>query len=450
MSTTSSDQSGIDPQPPDAFDDSARPYFHACDSAVLAEEADLGEDGPNIVWGVQDFFRQVFEIAEDDTWPDGPVGPLGHQWRRVGGAQSTLYLMNVATMLLRLMRSASPGVGRTIKQRIQTLLRPANDFVYEEALVELEVGAILGSQVSPVLLEPLVPSDWRPGKGPQPKSPDYGVRVPEGMVTVEVTVWHWEAYAAWQRMSDSISTALSARMMRRGVSRNVRIELPIGSPPDVVEFLWSHEFCDLVCEDEWGQVETTDSVAERPITATWRPILHLPDADNIDWEAVAASGGPPFAAGPHVGHMFGYAVNPCINDDDLNAALASLRRSLDRKKRQRDPSLPHFIAVASTFPRIATGPNEFANTWDLFGPLIEERLWPNPRFNWLSGVLHHKSNRRAQRSELSYVLDYNPNPNATYPAPETFEKAITGETEFHVMWQRPRRSSAPPLPPHTA
>ena len=67
-----------------------------------------------------------------------------------------------------------------------------------------------------------------------------GVRVPEGLVTVEVTVWHWEAYAAWQRMNDAIHTTLSARMMKRGVARNVRIELPIGSPQEVVKDLWSH------------------------------------------------------------------------------------------------------------------------------------------------------------------------------------------------------------------
>src|SRR5258708_7292675 len=33
---------------------------------------------------------------------------------------------------------------------------------------------------------------------------------------------------------------------KRGVARNVRIELPIGSSLEVVEFLWSHEFCDRV------------------------------------------------------------------------------------------------------------------------------------------------------------------------------------------------------------
>ena len=76
--------------------------------------------------------------------------------------------------------------------------------------------------------------------------------------------------------------------------------------------------------------------------------------------------------------MFGYSINPCISDDDSSAALESLRKSIDRKKRQRDPNLPHFLAIAPTFPRIAVSTNEFANTWDVLGPLIEERLWPNP------------------------------------------------------------------------
>jgi hypothetical protein len=35
-------------------------------------------------------------------------------------------------------RSACPGVGRTIKQRLRTLFRPSDDHAYEEALVELK------------------------------------------------------------------------------------------------------------------------------------------------------------------------------------------------------------------------------------------------------------------------------------------------------------------------
>jgi hypothetical protein len=419
-----------------------RPHFDRRDAAAIAEQAALGEHGPLQVKRTQDFYRQVFELADDEAWPDDPIGPLGNHWRGVGGAQSTYYLINVAKVLWTLMGNASPGVGRTIVQRLKTMLRPTDDHAYEEALVELEVGGMIATRVSPVVLEPLVPRNWRPAHGKQPMSPDYGVRGPEGLVTVEVTVWHWEAYAAWHRMNETIHTALAARMLKRGVARNVRIELPIGSPQDVVETLWSHEFCDQVCDNEYGEIVTSEDAAPRPIRAAWRPMLHFPDPDNIDWDAVAANGGLPFTAGPNIGQMFGYSINPCINEDDRNNALDSLRRSIDRKKRQRDPNLPHIVAVSPTFAQIAVSPSEFARTWDLFGPLIDERLWPNPKYQWLSGILEHNTNRVAPAPELSYFVGYTPNPNATVPVPATVDRALKGEAEFHMMWQRPRRPEA--------
>jgi hypothetical protein len=266
-----------DDSPPPASVEPPRPsYFHERDAASIAEEAALGDQGQLLVERVQDFYRQIFEWVEDEAWPDDPVGPLGIQWRGVGSAQSTYYLMNVATALYQLMPNASPGVGRTLTQRLRTVLRPPNDHAYEEALIELEVGGMVARRISPVLLEPLVPDTCRPSHGKQPLSPDYGFRVPEGLVTVEVTVWHWEAYAAWHRMNETINTALSARMLKRGVARNVRIELPIGSPQEVVQTLWSHEFCDQVCDNGYGEVTSTDSAAPRTIRATWQPMLHFP------------------------------------------------------------------------------------------------------------------------------------------------------------------------------
>lgn len=416
--------------------------FHERDPVALAQEAGLGEPWPTQLAIVQDFYQQMFEVVEDEAWPADPQGPLGDQWRGIGGTQSTHYLINVSTAIRELMQNASPGVGRTLIERVRTILRPPDGDAYEEALVELEVGGLLASRVTPVLLEPLVPADWRPSQGGKPSSPDYGVRVPEAMVTVEVTVWHWEAYAAWARMKENIYAALSARMMKRGVARNIRIELPIGSPQDVVEDLWSHAFCDRVCDEEFGAIVTTDDAAPRPVRAMWRPMLHFADEASVDLNAVAANGGPPFTVGQQLGQVFGFAVNPCINDDDRNGALDSLRKSIDRKKRQRDPSLPHLVAIAPTLTRIAISPSEFARTWDVFGPLIDERLWPNPKYRWLSGILEFNKSRVASPSDLAYYVGYTPNPNATVPVPETMDRTLRGEGEFHAMWQRPRRSAA--------
>ena len=80
---------------------------------------------------------------------------------------------------LELMRNASPGVGRTITQRLRTVLRPPDDHAYEEALVELEIGGMIATRVSPVLLEPLVPEDWRPNEASSPRHPTMGSGCPK-------------------------------------------------------------------------------------------------------------------------------------------------------------------------------------------------------------------------------------------------------------------------------
>lgn len=100
---------------------------------------------------------------------------------------------------------------------------------------------------------------------------------------------------------------------------------------------------------------------------------HFDDFASIDWEALAASGIQHAIAGGVLGQSFGLSVNPCIDDEERHSALASRRRSIDRKKRQCDPNLLCFLAISPTFTQILIGPNQFANTWDVFGPLIEER-----------------------------------------------------------------------------
>ena len=57
--------------------------------------------------------------------------------------------------------------------------------------------------------------------------------------------------------------------------------------------------------------------------------------------------------------------------------------------------------------------------------------------------------RVAPPSDLAYFIDYNPNPNAAIPAPEILMRALTGETEFHLMWQRRKQPEAGPLLPQS-
>ena len=147
--------------------------------------------------------------------------------------------------------------------------------------MELEIGGMFASRVSRFYLNHCCRRIGGPNGASSPCHPTMASWCPRSRYRRGHCL-ALEAYAAWHRMSGAIHTIFSARMLRRGVARNVCIELPIGSPREVVEFLWSHEFCDRVCDTESGAIVTNDSAAPRPIQADWSPMLHFADEASID------------------------------------------------------------------------------------------------------------------------------------------------------------------------
>ena len=115
--------------------------------------------------------------------------------------QSIYYLINVATVICEHERLTGCGQDDHAKAQ-DVVFRPPDDHAYEEALVELEIGGHVRNAGQPVLLEPLLPEDWRPKRGQQPMSPDYGVLVPKVSLPSR-SLSGAEAYAAWHRMSGS-------------------------------------------------------------------------------------------------------------------------------------------------------------------------------------------------------------------------------------------------------
>ena len=61
-------------------------------------------------------------------------------------------------------------------------------------------------------------------------------------------------------------------------------------------------------DTESGAIETSAKAAPKPIRVTWHPMLHFDDDASIDWAAVAANGGLPFAVGAGVGQSFSLSV----------------------------------------------------------------------------------------------------------------------------------------------
>ncbi|MGX9789626.1 hypothetical protein [Mycobacterium sp. MMS18-G62] len=412
-----------------------RPGFLAQDPEVIA-----AEDGRNAPPGAatpvhdirraQDFYRALFQKLEDQAWNDAPRGPLAEHWQRVDGWKSTNYVVRLASVIDRFVPHIYPGLTPNFYRKLKSLLRPNDSFRYEETLVELEVGSSLSEIITPIELEPLVPLSQKLAPNP-PKSPDYGLWLPESNVTVEVTVWHWETYAAWERMYDQIYTTLCKRLQLDGVRRQLRIELPINSPQEAISWLTNRRLCKEIRERDFGgRVFGADTGA--PIVIRWSPVLHFDSGRDI--AAVNAT-----RVGPEVhwtegvdniGSVVAVSGSACITEDRAVVGLSSLRRAIDHKKAQRDPARAHFLAMGLNSPKA---------TWDAFGPIIEGRIWPNPKYSWLSGILEYSPVRTTKEGSF---LGYNPNPNAAVPAPDSMMRLMSGREQFHTMWRRPRRHEA--------
>jgi hypothetical protein len=372
----------------------------------------------------QPVYREILKFIEDDDWANKPVGELAVHWNAARG-QSATRLINLALTLNQLLIHVAPDSRHLLKPKIKALFR-GEEMVFEENLVELEVGAVLAVNFKPIKLEPLVPPEQQAAHD-KPPSPDYGIELPEGVVLIDATVWHWENLSAWHRMRIEIERKVFSQVDKRKVFRDVLLHLPIKPSKNAQEIIASRDMCSRVADCESGE-EVLDVGASRPARICWTT-TELP----FDWNTTKV---PKFSEAPVDPALvvkshpyviattklpgppqFGYlhfTTELCLTEDDVQDGLNSLRKSIDVKKRQgrARPDLPYLLAVHLYSD---------SASWDDFAPMLIERLWPNDRYQWLSGILAHDPEpaRLTSPSASTLSLFPVPNPNATVPMPES-------------------------------
>ncbi|MGW4095346.1 hypothetical protein [Mycobacterium sp. NPDC004974] len=369
----------------------------------------------------QAIYPEIFKIIEDGDWPKNPVGQLAIYWNAPTG-QSAARLINLAFSLNQLLVRVGPEGRQVLKPKIAALFR-AKEMVFEENLAELEVGSVLSCNFERFSLEPLVPPALRAAPR-KPPSPDYGIEVPEGLVLIDATVWHWENLSAWHRMRMVINERIFNEIDKRKVSRDVLLHLPIKPSNDAQQIVASKQICSKIADSETGE-EVIEVGASRPARIVWTE-FELPS--DLGWNpakiprfteapidpALVAHSHPYVIAGTRfTGEYLHFMAELCLTEEDVQNGLSSLRDALDRKKRQASarPDLPYLVAV-----HLYSG----SAKWDEFAPMIEARIWPNPRYRWLSGILAYEP----QAARLSSSPSSGPrclfpiaNPNATVPIP---------------------------------
>ncbi|WP_280242053.1 hypothetical protein [Nocardia abscessus] len=304
-------------------------------------------------------------------------------------------------------------------EKVKRIFGEIESAVYDEMLAELEVASILSRAISPISLEPMVPLELI-GSANQPRSPDIGIRLPGVDIALEVTVWHWQALRDWDTAEGHISERLSARLRRADLSRQIRLGLPLRVHSSDIEMITSSSVVDALRAPSG---EMTIPLHDREAVLEWTEFPRFASLDQGLTISQMVEGFGMGAIGDAFGHMFGLSSYPLLDERVLGEATTSLRKALDRKRRQAIEGIPNIIALGLGHPRLS---------WDLIGPVFLERIWPNPKYKWITALAAYTPERAWDQLEGTAMISFEWNPNASIQAPQLLRDVAEGRATHHL------------------
>ncbi len=400
---------------------------------------------------VREYLVTVIKEIDPD-WLDHPEGRLGVYWES-SETYPTCYLIWCAEMFNIMSRKTTPSSWPKLQAKIKTLLSSHSEAQFIQNLAEFEVGCAFAERVSPLVLEPLVSEDELSGSAERSKSPDFAFHLSSERIYLEVTVFYVGILEKWQKGVDDVLAILEKRLMKQQRSLLLRIQMPL------TEFNAQH-----IAEHAWRKIREADSGRMTVIdkgTIEWSsyPVTSVPmDASS---SSINVAGNPPTltAAGnwevafrvmkleDHpsgfikispfgVSHTPNYIVDQAIvkephlvalSEKDIHAAnelvVKSLQNKLKDKRRQFKGEEPYFLVIK---------PGNYRLINEGLREMIKQRIWSKPDFGWITGMVLFTSRSGFHLSSPGPQLAVLPNPNARYPANDSFKLVVDGKAQFHV------------------
>lgn len=373
--------------------------------------------GKHDLEGAREVYRDLFGKLEIESWPDNPIGPLRVWWTQEG-TQTACHLIYIASIFHRLCRNVTSRSEPIFFEKSKRLFSELSDAVFAEQLAELEVAFILSRAMSPISFEPMVPVE-KIGSADQPKSPDFGFRLPSGDIAIEVTVWHWQSLRDWDAAQEQISLRLRARLGRAGLARQVELGLPLKVGGADIEAIVNSDVVDTMRATD-GTITITLSDGEA--TLRWAEFPVFSSFDEMTGSPQAAEGFGMGAVGS-VEKPFGFSVRPQFSERAFDDAATSLRKALDRKRRQTVDGLPNIIVLGLGHHRLE---------WAWVLPMFAERIWPNAKYKWITALAAYTPERAWDQLNGTAMILFDWNPNSALPAPQPLRDAVDGRATFHL------------------
>lgn len=390
--------------------------------AFLDDELDLTNTlytQENLKFSRNFYLAVISKLAPQ--WLSEPKSCLSVFWNQ-SGVYSACYLMD----LCRVITTIEPTKKSTpvFEKKVVELFNAKDETQYEAVLAELQVASILSKRISPIAFEPLVPNKHDVGR--KPASPDFAVKLPSGVVLIDVTIPQMGEFISWRKAVNDFQNHLNKKILNKKLRRSITMSVPLSFRMSFLSKDYINELIKDICNSDEGfkQLVITDDIGE----IKWELMPHLIKTDEIEINViiepksstVVTVGNGTTTAPPAVS----FATNILLNENINEIAVKSIRHSLDDKKRrgQFPKGLPSIIVIKLGYEGF---------TFESLTNLIHQRIWTNSAYSWLSGICIYRHGRNIEKNDAPSDIQLTINPKARCPVPNKLIKIFEGQYQYH-------------------
>ncbi len=359
----------------------------------------------------------------------------------------------IARMLVTVGSYISQESMPRLATKFSELLHAKSEEQFLHTLVELEVAWSFVSRVSPLILEPLarIEVSREPSDILQPPftSPDFAFDIVDERIYTEVTFFSVGKLEKWQKGVDFITTTIQKRLLDKGRSLQLRLQLPLQTfdGDRIIQRIWSEMRTS-------GDTKTLTVMANG--TISWEPYSIKPIHEGSSEPKIQATsdGGweilfrfKALKENP-TGYIefspSGLSYTPdyfvdkasfvrepdiaVLSEKDVHQAnllvLKAFRNKLKDKREQysRRHKNPYILVIKLGHYRLQ-GKGLIQ--------MIERDIWTKPDYKWISGVIFFTSRRGFLLEDAAPQLEYNFNPYTDCPASDALKSLFDGTAQFH-------------------
>ncbi|MFN0222100.1 hypothetical protein [Paenibacillus sp. KR2-11] len=325
-------------------------------------------------------------------WLDSPKGALGEFWRRED-KNAVSYLLRLADIIWTLdQQNAITAKSDSIfREKIKQLTREKQFDPLDDIVAELEFAAAFVKRISPLSFEPLVPQDTL-GEN-RPASPDYGIRLPDGDILFEVTVFNGGVIREWEETSFYLDKKFDKELKNLN-NKWVEVTFPIHASRGIVDDQKLKMVSKQIKAEAKNEVDLL--MGELNFNVRWRTIYPIPK------EAYETR-----------------SYRLAVTDDIEDILLKAIRRKFDDKRKQlpADIRMPYFLVIK--FGSVLIRYSDFVR-------LLDTKIFPDTNYRRISGIVY-----MGELNGETY-LEIWKNNNAKNPVSDNLIDVFRGVAEFHL------------------